>query len=636
MMRSIRTLAATLLLAVLLTAAVTAVDFNEILKSAPDGSQFPDANGLILYSEKIYEVKGQKATEDTRYLIKVLNKHGREKYSDQQVPYDTETEQLIFNRGGTYKGDLTFMEIEKKAINDITPAELADATIYSNLLNRVFSFPVVDPGVTLLLDYRKVLDLKENLYVSDRVYFQLDEPLLDKVFTATVPTGTKLSASFVGKREEFASGEKDGTTTYTLKVSKVPQIKREESMPPLPAVAHNMLFTTATSWEEATRPFSGKFFEAAKVTPEVTALAREITGNASSREEKIKAIAIYMAQKVRAVSLPLGDAGYTPHKAAVVIKNKYGDCRDKAVLFISLLEACGVEACPALVNDHFLPLAKDVPTLKQFDSVYVALPRGKEYVLLDPSAEMAQFGYVENRIGAEALVVKAGGTEFTPRRGYSPITDRSENAVSGTLNDRGDFAGTLSSKTSGIYDSSARGTFYHLRGKKLKMYFEQKIEEFCPDAEAASFRSGDALDLSKNMELSVAVNAREFAVIQDNLMILKVPRMPFGFSRIPYSPSLSAREYPYVLGSTSEISYELLLKIPPGYRPLYIPGDIAVSEPYLDISLKCRFNPSSRELSYRREVKFKENQVSPALYPSFKRYLESLDLAQNNLILLKK
>jgi len=62
--------------------------------------------------------------------------------------------------------------------------------------------------------------------------------------------------------------------------------------------------------------------------------------------------------------MEMGINGHKPHPPAQVLKRRYGDCKDKALLLVSLLRATGIEAAPALANtreraalDGFLPTA---------------------------------------------------------------------------------------------------------------------------------------------------------------------------------------------------------------------------------------------------------------------------------------
>lgn len=621
----------------ILTTSTFAGEIEELLKNSPDPSKFEDANVLILFSEKSYELTNDcKSVEETQYLVKVLNNKGRGKYGDQKVAFNTEKDKLSLIKAGTYKNDLSFVSIEDKAINDVTPVELAGAQIYANFLHRVFSFPVVENGSTLLMHYKKITDLKDDNNLSDRVYLQSDEPIFSKKVTISIPNQKKLIFKIIGFESTLNIEKGKDKNIYTIQVKDVPMVKSEENMPPFAEIAKNILFSTCQSWNEAALPFSRKFFKACEITPEIAATASQLTKSALSSEEKIKAISLFIAQKVRNVDLKLGKVGYEPHKAAEVLKNKYGDCRDKSVLMITLLASCGIESYPALINSSFMPIIKEVPTLTQFDKILIAIPREKGYLFLDPFGNMSQFGFVRTELTSEALIIKPKSIEFSPVIGYSPIESKALNTVSGSLSENGEFRGKIESNLYGLYDSAARYNLYDLRGKKLQMFFEETAEEFNPETQTRETHMTDPFDLSKNMEISFSADAPGFALRQDSLMVIKVPEFPLAFSKYSYSPSLTSRKYPYNLGTFSENLYLFRIKIPQEYKPLYMPEFFEIKKDYGTFSLKCEFSNKTSEISFLKYLKFTKNRIEIDEYNEFKKNLERFDLTQNNLIIIKK
>lgn len=621
----------------ILTTPVFAGEIEEMIKNAPDGSRYENANVLILYSEKAYALTGErKALEDSTYVVKVLNNKGRSKYSDQKISYNTEKDRLTLVQAGTFKKDLSFISIEDKAINDVTPLELADAQVYANYLNRVYSFPVVESGASLLMHYKKTIDLKDDDNISDRVFLQLDEPLLVKKVRISVPSGKKLAYRAFGLDSTLKMEKGKDMDTYTITVREVPMITPEERMPPFPEVAQNFLFSTYQSWDDAAKPFSGKFFHACEISPEITALAGQLTKSCRTSEEKIRAVSLYIAQKVRNVDLALGKVGYEPHKAAEVLKNKYGDCRDKSVLMVTLLRACGIESCPALIDSESVKIVKEVPTLKQFDGMLIAIPQEKGYRFLDPFGDMSQFGFISTETTTEALIIRPERIEFSPVIGYSSIESIALNTIDGSLSEKGDFSGTIDARLFGNFDTAARYQFFSRLKKKMEMYFEETADEFCPESQDRDARRTDPLDLTRNMEVSFSIDSPNLGITQGTLMVINIPAFPFGFASCSYSPSLPARKYPYDLGAFSQNLNTFTIKIPSGYKPIYMPDSFEIKKEYGTFTLACTYDETTRAIIFRKDLKFTSNRISGDEYREFKKNLERFELTQNNLVILKK
>ena len=143
--------------------------------------------------------------------------------------------------------------------------------------------------------------------------------------------------------------------------------------------------------------------------------AAQVTAGLTSAGDRIRAVFLEVATNVRNVQLNLGVGGYECNDAGVVLTNRYGDTRDKAVLLVSTLRAAGIDAWPAAVTaERVAPerqaLLATVPTLRQFNRLLVAVPDGGGYRFLDPFLDDAAYGYLRWGRGNTALVVKDDGS----------------------------------------------------------------------------------------------------------------------------------------------------------------------------------------------------------------------------------
>ncbi|QEO96789.1 transglutaminase [Xanthomonas oryzae pv. oryzicola] len=96
----------------------------------------------------------------------------------------------------------------------------------------------------------------------------------------------------------------------------------------------------------------------------------------------LRAVA-FVQGEIRYVGLDMGENSHAPHAPEVTLRNRYGDCKDKATLLIALLQLAGSRAEPVLVNsdkDH--GLEKRLPSPYAFDHVVVRahLPQGEVWV----------------------------------------------------------------------------------------------------------------------------------------------------------------------------------------------------------------------------------------------------------------
>ena len=115
------------------------------------------------------------------------------------------------------------------------------------------------------------------------------------------------------------------------------------------------------------------------------------TAGIQDRRGQAKALYEWVSAHIRYVNIVLGAGGYKPHKAADVLKNGYGDCKDHVMLLEALLAAKGIKSSPVLiragVNLYKLPPA---PSPFVFDHLITYMPEFQLY--LDSTARYAPFG----------------------------------------------------------------------------------------------------------------------------------------------------------------------------------------------------------------------------------------------------
>ncbi len=117
---------------------------------------------------------------------------------------------------------------------------------------------------------------------------------------------------------------------------------------------------------------------------EVLALIPLIAPDSLPPFERLQKLARYVQQNVSYTAIEFGARGYTPKTADVTLNDRYGDCKDHAVLLHSLLVSAGIASRLVLVNldNEVLP---DMPSLDQFDHMIVQATIDGTSYYIDPT-----------------------------------------------------------------------------------------------------------------------------------------------------------------------------------------------------------------------------------------------------------
>ena len=161
---------------------------------------------------------------------------------------------------------------------------------------------------------------------------------------------------------------------------------------------------------------------------EVTKL-RQIT----DVEKRVLAALRLVQEQVRYLGIESGAGSHRPTSPSEVFRRRFGDCKDKALLLVTLLQQSGVEAVPALVSTSYRgTVAERLPAPDDFDHAIVQARIGGKEHWLDPtrSSQRGPLSQIYVRDLKRALVLRPGTealTSYSPPRESLPWKTITEN-----------------------------------------------------------------------------------------------------------------------------------------------------------------------------------------------------------------
>ena len=143
-----------------------------------------------------------------------------------------------------------------------------------------------------------------------------------------------------------------------------------------------------------------------------TELARQLAARGDTVNKKIAAIADDLQTNYTYKAIEFGRRARNPQTMAEVVRNKFGDCKDHAVLAMQMLKAAGIPSFLALLNTTG-PVRQDLPSLDQFDHMIVCIPQPDADIFLDctvKSFDLSAGCY--GLAGREALILDGAHPRF--------------------------------------------------------------------------------------------------------------------------------------------------------------------------------------------------------------------------------
>jgi tetratricopeptide (TPR) repeat protein len=381
----------------------------------------------------------------------------------------------------------------------------------------------------------------------------------------------------------------------------------------LPAIS----WTTFKSWEDIGAWYRG--LEGDRMVPDadVKAKTAEIISGKTTDEEKIRAIYAYVATQVRYIGVALGIGRYQPHAAGEVLRNQYGDCKDKHTLLAAMLTAAGFHPEASLIGAG-IRLNEDVPSPSAFNHLITALPLGGTTIWLDSTAEVAPYRMLVIPIrDKQTLVVPDTGVAMLKRTpAVLPFTPSTTFTAKGTLAENGTAKAHMEYITRGDDEIVMRAVFRQVPPGQWDQLV-QNLSQRLGFTGTTSHTEADRPDTTTDpFKLSYDYE-REKLGDWDNLRI--VPLMPMAFVPIPDDKDPPTE--PIDLGQPHVDTTKTILTLPDGWGVL-LPDAIHQKNPY--ITFDKTYKIEGHTLTVERRIEILQRRIPVAEWKTYKKWTDAV------------
>jgi len=596
-----------------------------ILASAPSPEQYPQAGALVLSCDEKIEISPQGTQVSTlHYIIKILNERGKADFSETHIDYDTTYEKIELEFARTIKPDGTVVDVGSRHIRDVS--KYLNFPLYSNVHVYIISFPEIAEGS--VIEYR--LKIYNNQLINKKDFVlpytvQSNEPIIEASFNVSLPKAHPLHIKILndkynnfGAKLNPKTSESNGILIYSWQFKNIPQIIPESSMPPFVQINPAILLSTFESWEDIYHWWWELARDKIKADEPIRAKVRELIQDKASEIEKIRAIYNFCAQKIRYVAVEYGEAGYEPHFASDIFENKYGDCKDQAILLVTMLKEAGLSSWPVLIaTKDYYNLNEDFPSVL-FNHCIAAVPFKGKICFLDPTAQTCSFmDLPPDDQGRKILIFKEEGFQIQETDFFPAEHNLVKQWISLKINKDETLLAKKSVFTFGFYDQAQRYWLLYTQPELIQEALKEKIQDISIGAKLDKYSIENAEDLNRPIVLSYDFTGPEFFTLAGNLRI-----MPQFASVDTSLVAKDKRKYPIDFGvlETTETVDEI--EIPDNFIIKYIPDSLTEESPWLTLIVEYGFKDN--RLHFKQKTQFKKSLVTQEEYPSFKKFFEDI------------
>lgn len=402
-------------------------DWVAELERDPNAPARPGAPGEgmnVLVMDQQTRVRDGRVERYVRRAKHILTTSGVQDESELKVSFDPTFERLTLHYIRVVR--------EGRAIDALVPAEVKviqqetglDEQIYDETLSAIVFLRDVRAGD--VVDFAYSIDgenpvlaghFAARLYVASRhrvarlrqrLLWESRRPLSLKAHGTDLKSETSTSAA---------------GTLYTWERREVPPVVFEDQTPPWHETLPWIQASDFGTWNDVARWASGLFATGDAVPAGLAALAARWRTEIPDADARALAAIRFVQDDVRYLGMEIGPNTHRPHPPEQVLAQRFGDCKDKALLLAALLRLVGVEADPALVNTRArYALDEWHPSPFAFDHAIVRVRAGGRTVWVDATHAQQGGGLFDIEVPRfrRALVIRPDTRDLTAIEIASP------------------------------------------------------------------------------------------------------------------------------------------------------------------------------------------------------------------------
>ncbi|MCM8787860.1 MAG: DUF3857 domain-containing protein, partial [Candidatus Omnitrophica bacterium] len=512
-----------------------------------------------------------------------------------------------------------------------------DYPLYSNAKAFIISMPAVEVGS--IIEYKaKIYSYKLINKNNFSFIYKLKEkfPIANARFRLIVPN--KIKVNFKLLNLEYANGinlnpinyNLENRVVYEWKFKNIPPIITESAMPPLPTVNPSILISNFSCWDEIYNWWYSLYKDKIFLDEAVKKFLKELIRDSKTDLDKIKKIYEFCAKEIRYVGVEYGESGYEPHRAVDIFWNRYGDCKDKAILLISLLREVGFMAYPVLIStkDGY-NAQKDFPSLN-FNHAIVALSYNQNLIFMDPTSCCTSFFDLPLDDQDRTVIVffDDGYKILDTPLFFENITEYRTDIY---IKENEDAVLKRKVKTIGYPAAYQRYYFKNTHPDIIEENLKHKITSINPSSVLIDYTIKDIDSLDKVPILEYTFKAKKFLNPAKNLKILPtLSDIDINAALIAKQERIFGAEFEWL---SKEIS-KIRVILPKNLTIKYVPLDKKISNIWFDF--QSRYKQKINFLEIYKVFAIKKKFISKEEYKEFKKALEEVLYLLKEEIILEK
>lgn len=619
------------------------------------GVQIPsyekDVKAVVLQKDSVVNIGSDgKAVTTTTYVVRILTREGRREAVAVE-PYLVSSGKIRELKGWLIRADGTTKAYGKEQVFD----RISDPDdIYNEFrLKIIDASDEADAGA--IFGYQ-VTSEDVPLFDQDNWLFQDNLPALVSRYTLNLPSGWKAESSTFNhaKIQPTVSG-----SSYAWELRNLQPIPEEPVSPSIPNLVPRLAvsyaptasatnFRSFKDWTEVSRWYSELSNPAVIIDDAVANKARELTANAKTEFEKIRAIGTYV-QNLQYISIDIGVGrgnGYRPRPSTLVLQRGYGDCKDKANLMRALLKVLKIEAYPVTIYSGDPTFVREEwASPLQFNHCIIAVkvsgetnsqtvithPTLGRLMIFDATDAYTPVGDLPDYLqGSFALIAAGGDGGLMKMPVTAPEANKMVRNVEMTISDNGDISGVIRERAQGQQAAYARRLLRAISVTDYNKMIEGWVVRGISTARVSKIAPVDK-NSENQFDLDVEIKAPIYGQLMQNRLLVFKPVVVDR--RNSLSLTDTKRTHPIIIEANA-FSETAVFTLPVGFVVDETPDPVNLETPFGKYTTSYEVKDNS--LIFKRSLTLNAATIPVDKYASVKDFFVKIRSAEQSPVVLMR
>ncbi|MCX7678839.1 MAG: DUF3857 domain-containing protein [Spirochaetes bacterium] len=451
--------------------------------------------------------------------------------------------------------------------------------------------------------------------------------------TILFPKDKKLNVVIKNHSTTPTIEQQSNKKSYTVYLKNIEPLYDEPYMPPSFEILPTIITSVFTEWNELYKWYwnllKGRDIPSERMRRDLA----QILSPSDTSLEKIRKIYNLVTSRIRYVGFEFGIGNIQPRPVAETYASGMGDCKDIALLIVSLLRIAGIDARFALIrtSDHG-EIDLSLPWIGLFNHAICYVNIGEE-LFLDGTASFADFREIpENASGVKAFILNEHGYIF--REVQSSLFEPNLLEITNTVSINPDGSAHINRhliKRGGLFAPSARYSLQHIPSmvKKLNEYWNKEYPN-------SIIKNLTIINKSTDQPVNYAytIIIPDFCQLFNNLISFKSILIPSEeFQTLTLQKK---RRYNLNINTPHTIRETTVFNIPKDYKAIKLPTNKNYENETISINFSLIENRSSDTITVTHITKLTQNKINATAYNDFRKILLLNAQLQNEKIILQK